>query len=54
MKLKSYCKEKDTAIYTKQQPTEWENIVTTTHSIEDKYPKYIKKSNVRYKEDNLI
>lgn len=28
MKLKNYCKAKDTVIYTKQQPTEWENIAT--------------------------
>ena len=35
MKLKSFCKVKDIVIRTKQQPAEWEQIVTTPHQTED-------------------
>jgi hypothetical protein len=30
MKLKSFCKAKDTVNKTKQQPTDWESIVTNS------------------------
>ena len=31
LKLRSFCKSKDTVNKTKRQPTEWEKIFTTPH-----------------------
>ena len=42
LKLKSFCKAKDTVNKTKQQPTEWEKIFTNPTS--DRSPKHAKNS----------
>jgi hypothetical protein len=41
MKLKNFCKAKDTANRTKQQPTDWEKIFTNPTFIRGLISKYI-------------
>ena len=55
MKLKSFCKEKNTVNKTKQQPTEWEKILTNPTSNREllsKIYKQLKKLDIKNQEPN--